>query len=292
MVVLENEELLVEINELGAELKRIYGKKNDVEYLWKGDQGPRFWQRSATILFPFVGRLQDAHYTYCGKEYKIGCHGFAKDSVFDVIDKNDKSVTFELVSNEKTLAEYPFDFKLRITYTLVGMHVAERVVVENTDKKDLLFKVGFHPGFNLPLTKECAFEDYSIVFENATKPLKRGISVRGLDLSTDFDCPEIVGKTMRLNHEIFKDDAIVLSKTEGKAILKSDKSEHGVELTYDAPWCGIWQTYDNETPFVAIEPWYQLPGKDLEYTALEKIEDINKLKTGETAEYKLDFQLF
>ena len=54
-VILENEELRIEINRFGAELARIYGKRNDTEYLWSAD--PKYWKRSSPVLFPFVGSL-------------------------------------------------------------------------------------------------------------------------------------------------------------------------------------------------------------------------------------------
>lgn len=73
-VILENEELRIEINRFGAELTRIYGKKNDTEYLWNAD--PKYWKRSSPVLFPFVGSLKNKEYRFEGKTYPMGQHGF------------------------------------------------------------------------------------------------------------------------------------------------------------------------------------------------------------------------
>ena len=54
MIKLENNDLTVEIAELGAQLHSIRRNDNRIEYLWQGD--PASWKRQAPILFPFVGR--------------------------------------------------------------------------------------------------------------------------------------------------------------------------------------------------------------------------------------------
>ncbi len=57
MVLLENEYLLVEIATKGAELQKIYNKKEDFDYLWGGD--PNVWSSHAPNLFPIIGRLNE-----------------------------------------------------------------------------------------------------------------------------------------------------------------------------------------------------------------------------------------
>ena len=51
---LENQRLCVEISELGAEVTRIYDKKNNAELLWEAD--PVYWKRHSPVLFPNVGK--------------------------------------------------------------------------------------------------------------------------------------------------------------------------------------------------------------------------------------------
>ena len=50
---LENRRLCVEISESGAEVTRIFDKKNGTEKIWNGD--PAYWKRHSPILFPNVG---------------------------------------------------------------------------------------------------------------------------------------------------------------------------------------------------------------------------------------------
>ena len=51
MIKLENNDLTVEIAELGAQLHSIRRNDNQIEYLWQGD--PASWKTSSTNSFPF-----------------------------------------------------------------------------------------------------------------------------------------------------------------------------------------------------------------------------------------------
>ena len=46
---LENKELRIQINDLGAELSEIYDKANRRQVLWNGD--PAFWGRALPFFF-------------------------------------------------------------------------------------------------------------------------------------------------------------------------------------------------------------------------------------------------
>ena len=80
MQKLENEKLLVEIEEKGAEVTRIYDKKKNREVLWAGN--PKFWKRHSPILFPNVGKTWGDIIRVDNAEYPAPQHGFARDSVF------------------------------------------------------------------------------------------------------------------------------------------------------------------------------------------------------------------
>ena len=64
MVYLQNEELKVQIKELGAEVQSVITKEGR-ECTWQGD--PTFWKGRGPHLFPICGRLTDGKYTYKGK---------------------------------------------------------------------------------------------------------------------------------------------------------------------------------------------------------------------------------
>ena len=71
---LENDQLRVQINDLGAELTEIYDKTNDRQVLWNAD--PSYWNRHAPVLFPNVGRYYENKCLINGNTYHCGQHGF------------------------------------------------------------------------------------------------------------------------------------------------------------------------------------------------------------------------
>lgn len=97
---IENEKLSVTIAAHGAELSSIHDKENDRELVWQAD--PTFWNRHAPVLFPNVGKYYGGYFTYNGKEYPMGQHGFARDTEFEEVAAGEDFVTYRLSSNETT----------------------------------------------------------------------------------------------------------------------------------------------------------------------------------------------
>ena len=113
---LENERFCVEIEELGAELTRIYDRKTETDILWEGD--PVYWKRHSPVLFPNVGKTYRNTVLINGVQYPTAQHGFARDSEFRCIASGREKASFLLVSTEDTKEVYPFDFELMVTYVL------------------------------------------------------------------------------------------------------------------------------------------------------------------------------
>ena len=129
-VQIENEFLIATFAEEGAELVSLQSKETGIEYIWQGN--PEFWARHAPVLFPIVGRLKEDTYMYQNQAYHLTQHGFARDQVFDVIEKGGEEVSFSLKSTKETKKKYPFDFELVITYTLEHQELTVNYQVENT----------------------------------------------------------------------------------------------------------------------------------------------------------------
>ena len=66
---IENDNYIVEVEEIGAELARFYNKKTGIEYIWNGD--PEYWKGHGPILFPFIGGMTGLEYSYDGKVYPM-----------------------------------------------------------------------------------------------------------------------------------------------------------------------------------------------------------------------------
>ena len=164
MQSISNDVLQVTISAKGAELQNIQHFKNGLEYLWNGDAN--FWGKKSPVLFPIVGGLKNGEYTYSGKTYKLGRHGFAREMEFEVTNLTNQSVEYTLTSNEQTLAVYPFEFNLKIIYSLKENTLTCEYIVTNTSNDTTYFSCGAHPAFAVPLTKNTTFEDWFLEFSS------------------------------------------------------------------------------------------------------------------------------
>lgn len=286
-VILENEELRIEINRFGAELTRIYGKKNDTEYLWNAD--PKYWKRSSPVLFPFVGSLKNKEYRFEGKTYPMGQHGFARDMEFVIDSRSESEAWFSLTSNEETLEKYPFEFVLRVGYQLQGRELKVLWQVENPAQKEMYFSIGGHPAFMCPLKQEGKQSDYYLKFDSA-KPLSYGlVNEQGLMMETE-EILQTENGIVKITDNMFDRDALVIERRQATAVsLCTPEQKEYLTVRFDAPLFGVWSPAGKGAPFICIEPWYGRCDRASFNGSLEEREYGNTLKARETfkAEYTI-----
>ncbi|MBU5364502.1 aldose 1-epimerase family protein [Enterococcus devriesei] len=284
-VTITNDFLEATINEKGAELVSL--RANEIEYIWQAD--PQYWGRHAPILFPFVGRLKDNQYSYQGKTYPMGQHGFARDKEFKVLEQTKEKVTLVLTSDGETKKVYPFDFSLTVSYEIWGEGVRIRFDVENTGEEEMIFALGGHPAFNIPLTDELQFDDYFIAFS----PQKSRVKIPLDGPFTNLD-QKTIGQTntnIQLSRGLFKEDALIYeTKGLNAYTLGSEESSHSVTLAYNnIPYVGLWSPYPAEAPFVCIEPWWGFADTVDSNGRLEDKEGMNRLAGNE--HFKTEFSI-
>ena len=251
MIQLNNKTLQVNIHPQGAELQSIFHLQHQLEYLWNAN--PEYWGKHAPVLFPIVGQLNENTYAYNQKLYSLPRHGFARDRAFDLVHQNESSATFQLNSDEATLSAYPFPFSFQIKYALSGNELTNEYSVKNTGNETLLFSVGGHPAFKVPLVEDTLYEDYYLEWEHP-ETIDRWTLQDGL-LNT-HPLPFLQQQnTIPLSHDLFKKDAVVLKHPKSTSIsLQSHRTKHGLTMHFDGfPYFGIWAA--KEAPFVCLEPW-------------------------------------
>lgn len=215
--------------------------------LWHAD--PKFWARHAPVLFPIVGRLKDHKYEFEGKSYSLPQHGFARDSVFHLVQQTSNRLEFSLRSNEKTKENYPFDFEFRTAYQLDGNKLTQTFCVTNLGASEMLFSVGAHPAFAMPKP----FQEYDLSFEKAELNLKQTTLKEGL-LDQQQNLMLENDRILSLNHELFENDALVFEQLNSKSITLNHGKEKMLTMEFEGfPHFGIWTKPG--APFICLEPW-------------------------------------
>jgi galactose mutarotase-like enzyme len=277
MFILENEVLRVEVSSNGAELQTILNKVFGLEYLWNGN--PAFWAKRSPVLFPIVGSLKNNSYFYKGKSYQLPRHGFARDMVFQMEKQSPKEITLLLNSNAETKKNYPFDFEFRIRYQIQGDELSTEYSVKNTGSDILLFSVGGHPAFRLPLVAGTNFEDYYLKFEESENLSRWPISKDGLIQIQSLPVLEDSNR-LNLKRSLFYQDALVFKyPTSSEISLVSSKTPHGLLFQMgEFPFLGIWSAKDAD--FICIEPWCGIADSVNSDQQLEHKEGIEKMAPG------------
>ena len=255
MHVIENDFIKLTLNSTGAEKMSVIGKKSGTEFLWNGD--PAYWSGRAPVLFPIVGRLVNGLCRINGNEYRMDCHGFAKDSEFNAVKKREDNIIFELVSDKATKTQYPYDFIFDIAYALNSSEISVTYEIKNSGANDMAFAVGAHPGFCCPFGPDEDFNDYYLEFNK--KETAETLFVR-LDFYFGHETVPFLNdeNIINLDHNLFKNDALVFKNLKSKTVcLKSRKNEKYVKMDFDGfAYLGVWTRVG--APYVCIEPWTSL----------------------------------
>ncbi|WP_343101570.1 aldose 1-epimerase family protein [Romboutsia sp. MSSM.1001216sp_RTP31141st1_G3_RTP31141_220114] len=282
MNILENDKLIIESKNSGAELTRIYSKDLKKEILWNGDS--THWSRHSPILFPIVGRLKDNKTYIEDKFYNMSQHGFARDMDFEIIYNDNTSITYRLISSDETKKLYPYSFELLIKYTIINNSINTNWIVLNKDTKDMYFSIGAHPAFNI-------YDDLcNYYLEFKSRDIVKRINLEGPYFNSVKEVYNL--NNLRLEPKIFEKDALIYTNIDS-INLKSNKSKDYINLNFkDFPLVGIWTPYYKDTnstaPFVCIEPWFGLAdsvNSDKIYTnkayinKLKPLESFNSLYT-------------
>lgn len=274
--MIESDSLCAEIGFLGAEIQHLTEKKTGKDRM---NTDLESWKYVAPICFPILARPFDkAGYIYHDKHYDIHPHGFARESVFDLKSIGENTVTFVLTENEKTLTQYPFRFRLEVTYALEKNTLSTTYAVTNTDDKEIFYNIGAHDTYAISTD----YENYEIEYEKPENILDNGLF--------DKDGPTVEKPTEQMKRICIKSN-----KAPGKTVYFFSKNLNSswVQLLYKGkPLVRVYFDKDNtdslgfwnkpNSKFYCIEPWAGI-SESFQHTAVqEKKQDVRYLKPGET----------
>ena len=254
---IQNDRLRVTVSDYGAELQSII--LDGTERLWQGD--PTAWNGRSPVLFPFVGRIKNGKYTFDGVEYPMpNPHGVAPRSVFSLVSETADSLTYRLTSSEETKVCYPFDFVFDVTYRIEANTLIQTFSVTNTGNREMYYSFGAHPGFLIPPSADSEFSDWYLQFAEGEE-LNQAL-LDGMFMSRTVEpCRFAEGNRIALYHEMFADDAFILTGLKNKVFeIKSDKSRNRIVADCSGfDYIAFWKVTDSNANYVCIEPWNGLP---------------------------------
>jgi galactose mutarotase-like enzyme len=270
IVTISNATLSATINTLGAELISLV--KNNKNYIWQVDE--TFWNKTAPVLFPIVGRLKNDSYIYNEKSYHLPRHGFARNMEFSFDKKSDAQVIFELNETEETKAIYPFEFKLLMAYTLMDNELVIEYFVRNQSDEVLPFSIGAHPAFAISEN----FDEYSLQFNKEDVFETHHLENESFNGKTTL--VETENNAIALNYTLFEKDALVFKQLKSNEVILKNKDKNILKVNYDHfPYLGIWTKLN--APFLCLEPWCGLADNQNHNGNLEDKEGMNHLPAGE-----------
>ena len=281
---LANDKMQITVDEHGAELRSLLGASGR-EYLWQAD--PKYWGRTSPVLFPFVGMPKDKEFSYQGKTYPMGQHGFARDRDFRLLKQEGTALEFMLESDEDSLKVYPFKFRLRIRYELEGSSVRVIWRVQNTGDELMHFSIGAHPAFYCPL--EEGESTCRLGFDHAGPLDYQQITGEGLCL------PETKQLTLNdrkwaFEKSAFDDGVYIFTDYQLHQVSMLDKNNRPyLTVDFHAPLVGIWSPEKKNAPFICIEPWYGRCDPADEKPTLENRPYGNQLPGG--AEFRAEYTI-
>lgn len=259
IISISNDSLTASIDTMGAQLMSL--RKGESEYLWQGDSN--WWPRRAPILFPIVGVLKDGEAESAEGTISLARHGLARLNQFEVVEQSASSVTLKLQSTEETRKAYPYDFELRLIFSLSDDTLTQTYEVTNTGNVVLPFTLGAHPAFNIPIpdVEASSLNHYHLLFTHSWTSYGPSITDEGL---CDYTTPQrliVDSDTLPLSWELIdREKTITLENVPDRRITLAASTEapseaHGIQMDFEGfDYLGIWSAAPG-CPFVALEPW-------------------------------------
>lgn len=140
------------------------------------------------VLFPSPGKLAGDAWAWGGARGAMKQHGFARNLGWEVTATGTDDgawATLALRSDERTRAQFPWDFRASFTYRLRGASVRIEMEIENTGAEAMPCGVGFHPYFAVRDAEKGAVRIPTAATRAFDNKGKRMIAFGGFDLTAD-----------------------------------------------------------------------------------------------------------
>lgn len=291
LYTIKNNQLSLTVSDHGAEIKSIIFNNEERIH----DSNPKYWNRSAPLLFPCIGTITNGESIINGKPYNLPKHGFIRDKDFVMTNQTENSLEFTFVSNPDTLKIYPYEFELVVKYAITTDTVSSDVIVKNNSNETMMYNFGLHPAFKTPIREGESFKDYKFITESSTDH-----NIYKVELSNGtIDFREVMrtinfSKPLPLDYEDYKYDALVFDNIDFDHLtLTNNEETHGITFEFKGfPMLGIWTPYPKDAPFICIEPWIGCADPTVHDGLFEHKTHVQTLEPSKENTIKYSFKFF
>lgn len=285
-MILQNSEYIARFSVRGAELLSFENKKSGKNFIWNAN--PDFWAKTSPILFPFVGALKDNTFIFEEQKYNLPRHGFARELDFSIASHTENEIVFVLETLHK---EYPFQYQLKVIYTLLenGLNCTYEVF-NPTVNETLWYSIGAHPAFAIETSKDIAYSDYYLEFNKDAYLDISSIANHGL-IAEETNRIELNQNRLPLSYSLFYKDALVIKNLKSDSIhIKNKQSNLAINFSFfNLPYFGIWAAKNAD--FVCLEPWAGIADSIYHNQILENKEGIQKLDSQQSQKHFWQFTI-
>lgn len=219
---------------------------------------PREMYAGNPILFPLASKNvvdgRDHGYEWQGRKFDMPQHGFARRLPWRVTDQSATRLAMGLTDTAATRENYPFAFRMGLTYWLDGGRLHWEQTVENRSGEIMPFSTGFHPYLPLPLTPRSRRDACFVDLPDCRRHTWTGNYER-------FMAQPFRGQRWSVMQDVV--DSLLLDGFACPELTLQDETS-GVEAAVnfaEAPqfrFVVIWSRSPAD-PFYCIEPWTALP---------------------------------
>ena len=214
---------------------------NGKEFLYKNEENLLSSERprcGIPFLFPIFGRLKDGSYRWEGREYEMAIHGFGHTSIWQVTAQRPDSLTLTLEASEETLGQYPFSFRVTLTFSLEDGSLVLKQAYENLDTRPMPYNYGFHPYFLTERLEQLRVETTANTFFDFAKGPK-AFGHGEVSLAMPQGAPETGAAFMGVT---------------GPTVLRNETDGRKLTMTFDSSFHThvLWSQAGK--PFLCVEP--------------------------------------
>ncbi len=204
---------------------------------------------AASLLFPFVSRIENGLYEFEGQKYQLECnqaginalHGLVYNKTFEVVHQKvtDSNAAVTLLYTENNTPKgFPFKYELEVTYTFTENNLGIAIKATNLDTTPFPFTLGWHPYF---FTEHLA---ESVVKFNSHQQVAFDEKLITKELIPFIKEGDFAIKNKQL------DDCFVMND----AIIEFETNEYQLKITSDAAQNYLQMYTPPHKTLIAIEP--------------------------------------